>query len=86
MSLRTRFLVLAVLLLMVSSCLATNRKILMVDGKGKEKRQLAENETGKFEKPGSSVNNHHNIPRQDFNNYNGGTPKGGGNGDNDGQV
>ncbi|KAF7119347.1 hypothetical protein RHSIM_Rhsim13G0096900 [Rhododendron simsii] len=87
MSLRMRFLVLALLIMMmVSSCLATNRHILMmIDGKGQEKRQLAGDEEGRFEYPGSSVNNHHNIPRQDFNNYNGGsgTPKGG-NDDGDG--
>lgn len=41
----------------------------MVEAEGKV--QINE-ESGKVEYPGSSVKNHHAIPRQDFNNYAGG--------------
>ncbi|KAH7863757.1 hypothetical protein Vadar_021609 [Vaccinium darrowii] len=87
-----RFLRLALLLIMVSSCLATNRKVLSeVHGShSRDARHLIENEKGKLDSTGSSVNNHHYIPREDFNNFNGGssgTPKGGdGAGDDGGKV
>ena len=43
-----------------------------------EQRQLVENdESMGFEYSGSSVNNHHDIPRKDFNNFSGGASKGG---------
>ncbi|KAI7991420.1 hypothetical protein LOK49_LG12G01822 [Camellia lanceoleosa] len=83
-----RFVVLALLLMMVSSSLAANRKALtMIEMHKQDHRELAEFES-KFEYPGSSVDNHHYIPREDFNNYNGGggsgsgtgTPQGGGKG------
>ncbi|GMP98800.1 hypothetical protein CsSME_00046543 [Camellia sinensis var. sinensis] len=86
-----RFVVLALLLMMVSSSLAVNRKALpMIEMHEQDHRELAEFES-KFEYPGSSVDNHHYIPREDFNNYNGGggsgtgTPQGGGN-DSGGKV
>ena len=73
-----RFLVVALLMMLVSSCSATtNGRALMIEKYNQEQqRQLGENEKGKFEYSGSSsVNNHHHIPRQDFNNYiNGGNP------------
>ncbi|XP_057473469.1 uncharacterized protein LOC130761896 [Actinidia eriantha] len=78
-----RFLGFALLLIMVGSCMAANRKALRI-----ETRELVENAKGHIENSGStSVDNHHFIPREDFNNYNngGGTPKGG-NGDTSGKV
>ncbi|WJZ88659.1 hypothetical protein VitviT2T_007937 [Vitis vinifera] len=71
-----RFLALALALMMVSSCMAANMKTFMV---GMQERQLVE--TSYEEDKG--VNNHHTIPRQDFNNYGGSGSKGGG-GDGDG--
>lgn len=64
-----------VLLIMVSSSLATNRKALIEIqvSENRVNRHLAEKEKDKFDGTGSSVNNHHNIPREDFNNFNGGT-------------
>ncbi|CAL5432151.1 unnamed protein product [Camellia sinensis] len=86
-----RFVVLALLLMMVSSSLAVNRKAFtMIEMHEQDHRELVELES-KFEYPGSSVDNHHYIPREDFNNYNGGggsgtgTPQGGGN-DSGGKV
>ncbi|PSR86580.1 Homeobox protein like [Actinidia chinensis var. chinensis] len=83
-----RFLVFALLVMLVSSCSATtNKRALMAEKYNQEQqRQLGENEKGKFEYSGSSsVNNHHHIPRQDFNNYiNGGNPNKGGNDDSGG--
>ncbi|XP_058215339.1 uncharacterized protein LOC131326276 [Rhododendron vialii] len=83
-----RLLGFALLLIMVSSCLATNRKVLTeIHGrKNRANRHLAEKEKDTFDGPGSSVNNHHNIPREDFNNFNGGTstPYGGDNAGDDG--
>ncbi|KAG5515529.1 hypothetical protein RHGRI_036538 [Rhododendron griersonianum] len=62
MSLRIRFLVLALFLMMVSSCLATNRKTMMVDGKEKEKRQLlVENEKETFENFETAMNHQYHV-------------------------
>ncbi|KAK9280142.1 hypothetical protein L1049_013829 [Liquidambar formosana] len=73
-----RFLAVALILMMVSSCVAVNMKALVVEMREQEQRHLVDDEEGKAENSaGSSVNNHHYIPRQDFNNYVG-TPKGGG--------
>ncbi|KAA8544082.1 hypothetical protein F0562_021741 [Nyssa sinensis] len=89
--LRMRFLVLALVLLLMSSCFAMDRtayKPFRVEfHEHDHRRQLVENEKEKSEYSGGSntVNNHHYIPRQDFNNYNGGTPKEGGD-ENDGNV
>ena len=57
--------------------------------KQEQQRQLGENDKEKLKYSGSSsstVNNHHHIPRQDFDNYiNGGNPnKGAGNNDSGG--
>lgn len=81
-------LVLGLLLLMVSSSLAANRKDLAheisVHTYRKEQFvQQAQQETDESEKdgqddqyPGSTVNNHHYIPREDFNKHNGGNGNG----------
>lgn len=65
MSLRIRFLVLALFLMMVlSSCLATNRKTMMVDGKEKEKEKrqlLVENEKETFENFETAMNHQYHV-------------------------
>ncbi|KAB5561720.1 hypothetical protein DKX38_006677 [Salix brachista] len=69
-----RFLVLALAfaLLMSSSCLAANRKVLHVEIiHGPKQRRLAAEKDLNAGYPGSSVNNHHYIPRKDFNNFGG---------------
>ncbi|OAY51581.1 hypothetical protein MANES_04G017800v8 [Manihot esculenta] len=58
---------------MMRSCLATNRKALSVEMNVEENKDVNVGYTY----PGSSVNNHHYIPRQDFNN-NGGDGSGNG--------
>ncbi|KAF9684777.1 hypothetical protein SADUNF_Sadunf04G0153500 [Salix dunnii] len=71
---RMRFLVLAlVFALLSSSCLASYRKALHVEIiHGPKQRQLAaDHKDLNAGYPGSRVNNHHYIPRQDFNNFGG---------------
>ena len=64
-----RFLALAlVLMMMVSSCLATNRKTLMVEMHEQEQQQLIDQD---MSKPGDS-NDHHYIPREKFAPYDNG--------------
>lgn len=72
---RMRFVALALLaLMMVSSCMAVNRKTLM---NGMQERLLVDpNLDGN-----KSLTNHHNIPRQDYNNYGSSGSKGGSDGD-----
>lgn len=74
-------LVVVALLLIMSShiYMGASRKVLPGGMLGKEKRFLLQSED--LEHPGASVNNHHSIPRQDFNNYSGGGSKGSGDGD-----
>lgn len=75
-------------MLMVSSCLSFNSKALMADMSiNEEQRKLLAADGSKYE-AGSSVNNHHYIPRQDFGNFNGGggsSSSGGGSDDNIGK-
>ncbi|KAL4611124.1 hypothetical protein ACB092_08G101600 [Castanea dentata] len=59
-----RFLALALVLMMVSSCLATNRKTMMVEMHEQEQRQLTED----MSNPNDN-NDHHTIPRQNFGPY-----------------
>ena len=61
-----RFLALALVLMMVSSCLATNRKTMMVEMHEQEQRQLIDAMSN------ANDNDHHNIPRQNFGPYDGG--------------
>ena len=64
-----RFLALAlVLMMMVSSCLATNRKTLMVEMHEQEHQQLIDQD---MSKPDDS-NDHHYIPREKFAPYDNG--------------
>ncbi|XWS53302.1 hypothetical protein CRYUN_Cryun11dG0145300 [Craigia yunnanensis] len=68
--------------MVVNSCLAANRKVIKVDVLKHEdtivhgRQLLDEGGNAKAGYPESSVNIHHYIPRQDFNNY----PGGGGDG------
>ncbi|XP_022756065.1 uncharacterized protein LOC111303857 [Durio zibethinus] len=73
MGARLRVLALALaILMMVSSCLAANRKVTKVDVLKHEDATIVHGRTllddGGNAK-GSSVTNHHYIPREDFNNY-----------------
>ncbi|KAK9999100.1 hypothetical protein SO802_018703 [Lithocarpus litseifolius] len=66
-----RFLALALVLMMVSSCLATNRKTMMVEMHEQEQRQLIE------AMGNANDNDHHHIPGENFSPYDGeATPKG----------
>ena len=67
---RMRFLALAfvLMMMMVSSCLATNRKTLMVEMHEQEQQQLIDQD---MSKPGDS-NDHHYIPREKFAPYDNG--------------
>ncbi|KAM7502115.1 hypothetical protein LguiB_001019 [Lonicera macranthoides] len=72
-----RPLVLLLVLVMVSSCLAMNRKTMhTVDHRihSEDRRLTEEKNTGSQEYSGSgnTVTNHHNIPRNNYNNFNGG--------------
>ena len=60
-----RFLALALVLMMASSCLATNRKTMMVEMHEQEERQLIEAMSN------ANDNDHHSIPRENFGPYGG---------------
>ncbi|OIS96546.1 hypothetical protein A4A49_31951 [Nicotiana attenuata] len=63
------FVVLVLVMLVMTSTLATSRNLV---------QKYNEDNNGFEQGESSSVNNHHYIPRQDFNNGNGGdVPKGG---------
>uniref|UniRef100_A0A2N9FX04 Uncharacterized protein n=1 Tax=Fagus sylvatica TaxID=28930 RepID=A0A2N9FX04_FAGSY len=61
-----RFLTLAVVLMMVSSCFATTRKTLVVEMYKQEKRQLNEGENVQMGYNPDDTNDHHQIPREKF--------------------
>lgn len=70
-----RVLVIALILITVSSCLAVNRKVLL-DAHDRQALQcdlgLVEDDNNvKVEYPPDDVNNHHYIPRSDFNPHEG---------------
>ena len=77
-----RFLALALVLMMASSCLAADKKTLSAKMNMEAQKLLFDDEKADVEYGGSSVNNHHYIPREDFNNNNngGGGNNGNGNG------
>lgn len=74
-----RLIVLALVFVMVSSCLAANRKSFKFEiaMHEQEQRHLLEDKNVNAGYPGNSVNNHHYIPRQDFNNFGGDGGNGG---------
>ncbi|XP_042475250.1 uncharacterized protein LOC122057265 [Macadamia integrifolia] len=77
--------VLLLLMMMVSSCMAIQRKALLKEtyGQAQQGQQLSEKAMGVkgeeeesksgYPGSGSSTDNHHGIPRQDFNSW-AGTP------------
>ena len=69
-----RPLVLVLVLVMVSSSLAMNRKALHMVEHGEDRMLTEEKNKGsqEYSGSGSSVNNHHNIPRNDFSSFDGG--------------
>ncbi|KAF8369637.1 hypothetical protein HHK36_032340 [Tetracentron sinense] len=77
LAMTTEVVALLLVFMMVSTCLAGHRKALMVETDEQYQRQLVENgveKEGEKEKntatyPGSRVDNHHTIPRQQYNNY-----------------
>ncbi|POO01206.1 hypothetical protein TorRG33x02_029600 [Trema orientale] len=80
---------LVVMMVMISSCSAVNLKTsaLGIEMLKQERRQLGEarvDDAGgdqvQVGYPGNSVNNHHYIPRQDFNNHGGDDSGNNGNG------
>ena len=60
-----RFLALALVLMMVNSCLATNRKTLTVEMHEQEQQQLIDQD---ISNPNDN-NDHHTMPRQDSSPY-----------------
>ncbi|ESR37772.1 hypothetical protein CICLE_v10029727mg [Citrus x clementina] len=70
MSAKMRLLGLALVLMILSSCLAANGRAL--NAETYDSRVLSEGDPNvKSGYPPSNVNNHHYIPRQDFNQYGG---------------
>ncbi|ESQ37503.1 hypothetical protein EUTSA_v10002745mg [Eutrema salsugineum] len=77
--------IMVVIMIMVSSCSAARTTILGEDIQENEKisREMTwqeEDSTEKVDHPRNSVENHHYIPRQDFNNYGAGRDNNGGGG------
>lgn len=66
-----RFLALALLLMMVSSCVAEDRKILRDKMNNEAQKPLIHDQKDDAENGGSRLNNHHYIPREDFNDKDG---------------
>ena len=80
---RMRVFVLAlVFLIMVTSAMAANGRSFMIEMRDHEHRHriLADGKNTGYDRGGSSVNGHHYIPRQDFNNFGGDGGKGGSSG------
>ncbi|XP_040991199.1 uncharacterized protein LOC121238417 isoform X2 [Juglans microcarpa x Juglans regia] len=79
----TRFVAVALFLMMIIiTCLAADRKVLMakmIMNKAEDRNLSEENEKGDvgYGIAVRSVNNHHYIPREDFNNFGGGGSNGG---------
>ncbi|KAM7496757.1 hypothetical protein LguiA_021171 [Lonicera macranthoides] len=75
---RPLLLVLVLVLVMVSSSLAMNRKALHMVEHSKDRTLTEEKNKGsqEYSGSGSTVNNHHNIPRNDFSSFNGGDDNG----------
>ncbi|KAJ4822293.1 hypothetical protein Tsubulata_006403 [Turnera subulata] len=76
---RMRVVATAFVLMMLCSCLDANRKALKVEPiREQQQRNLVEVKNESNEHPaGTTVNNHHYIPRQDFNNFGGDAGTGG---------
>ena len=74
-----RFLAFALVLMVVSSCLVAEKKTLSAKMNMEAQKPLFDDEKVDVGYGGSSVNNHHYIPREDFNNNING---GGGNSEN----
>ena len=74
-----RFLAFALVLMVVSSCLVAEKKTLSAKMNMEAQKPLFDDEKVDVGYGGISVNNHHYIPREDFNNNING---GGGNSEN----
>ncbi|XP_050292493.1 uncharacterized protein LOC126733268 [Quercus robur] len=77
---RMRFRAFSLVLMMVSSCLAAEKKTLSAKMNMKAQKPLFDNEKVDVGYGGSTVNNHHYILREDFNNNNNGGSGNSGNG------
>ncbi|MBA0774561.1 hypothetical protein Gotri_009763 [Gossypium trilobum] len=84
---RMKLMALALVILMMGNCcLATNRKVIKVEGDGLKHEQISvhgrqlldDSGSDRASYPSSSINNHHFRPRQDF--------PGGGTGDGSGRL
>ena len=67
-----RFLAFALVVMMVSCCLAVDKKTLSTKMNMEAQKPHFDDEKVDVGYGGSSVNNHHYIPREDFNNNNNG--------------
>lgn len=76
-----RTIAVVLIFMMVTSCFAVKKNDLVVEIQDRaQRRHLEEAQKGQLEHHyagTNSVNNHHYIPREDFNNYGGNTPAGG---------
>ncbi|KAG7950221.1 hypothetical protein I3843_13G101400 [Carya illinoinensis] len=78
-----RFVAAALFLMMIIvTCMAVDRKVLMtkmIMNKAEGRNLREENDKGNvgYDAAVRSVNNHHYIPREDFNNFGGGGSNGG---------
>ncbi|CAF2152119.1 hypothetical protein BRARA_A02398 [Brassica rapa] len=76
MRVKLKFILVVIMVVMITVCSCSDARTTIPQKNNQEKEKIYRKMTGKeedltekIEHPRSSVDNHHYIPRQDFNNY-----------------
>ncbi|XP_018468827.1 uncharacterized protein LOC108840499 [Raphanus sativus] len=85
MNVKLKLILVAIMVVMIIACSCSDARTSIPRENSQEKEKISREMTGKeedltekIEHPSSSVENHHYIPRQDFNNYGPGGDNNGG--------